>query len=259
MTRLIRVELLKIHTTRLALGLAAVAAALTGLDAILRASRAGNGRLAPLDTAAGFRTVLTLAGFALLMSAVLGVSLTSGEFRHGTATSTFLATPDRCRVLVAKVLAAAMVAPAIGAAGFAVAAGVDLGFIAAHGDHVPLALGTILRDGAGAMLGAGLLGALGAGLGTLVRNQVGAVIGVYAWGLVVEGIIGGLFSSIGPYLPFTASTTIAGAALGGGGFGFRGSSTASPLPFFAAAALVALVATLVAAVAARTTLRKDIT
>jgi ABC-2 type transport system permease protein len=132
-------------------------------------------------------------------------------------------------------------------------------FVAARSYHVALGAGTILRDGAGAILGASLLAALGAGLGTLVRSQLGAVIGTLVWGFLLEAIVGGLFNTIGPYLPFTATTTLAGATLGSGGFGFQGSSSASPLPFFAAAALVACLTAVVATVAARTTLRRDIT
>jgi hypothetical protein len=72
---------------------------------------------------------------------------------------------------------------------------------------------------------------------------------VFAWGIVAEQVIGGLFTSIKPYLPYTAATTMAGS----------GADGASPLPFAAAAAMVAAVAALLAAAAARTTVRRDIT
>jgi hypothetical protein len=108
------------------------------------------------------------------------------------------------------------------------------------------------------VLGAGLLAAVGVGLGTLVRAQLGAVIGVFAWAFFLEAIVGGLFNSVGPYLPFTATTTLAGSRLGGGGFGFSGSSSATPLPFVAAASLVAGVALVLSAVAAQTALRHAI-
>jgi hypothetical protein len=74
-----------------------------------------------------------------------------------------------------------------------------------------------------------------------------------------EWILGGVYNQIGPYLPFTAATTLAGAKLGGGGFGFTGGSTATPLPFIAATVLVLVVAAGIAAIAERTTLRADIT
>lgn len=62
--------------------------------------------------------------------------------------------------------------------------------------------------------------------------------------------MGSLFTSIAPYLPYTAATTLAGATLG--------DKSVSPLPFAAAAALVAGVATLLSAVAAKTTVQRDI-
>ncbi len=109
------------------------------------------------------------------------------------------------------------------------------------------------------MLGAALLAALGRGLGSPIRAQLGAVIGVFAWAFFVESIAGGLFNNIGPYLPFTATTTLAGSRPDGSGFGFAGSSTASALPFIAAVALVAGATRAIAVVAARTSVPREIT
>lgn len=120
MTRLVRIELLKLRTTRLTYGLLALAAALTALDAILRAARAGHGKLAPLSTATGLASVLTVTGFAMIIACVLGVTVSSGEFRHQTATLTYLEFPRRSRVLVAKLIAAALVGLVFGTAGSAV-------------------------------------------------------------------------------------------------------------------------------------------
>jgi ABC-2 type transport system permease protein len=258
MIGLVRLELLKLRTVRSSYGLLGLAAALTALDAVLRASRAGNGRIAPLDTAAGLRTVCTLTGFAMLMAMVLGATTASGEFRHGTATLTYLESPNRARVLIAKALCAALCGLALGAIGAAVATGIGLAFVAGRGYDVALAGGTIARYGIGAGLAAALLAAVGVGVGSLVRAQIAAVVGVLIWAIFVESIVGGLFNSIGPYLPFTAATTLAGASLGGGGFGFAGTSTATALPFAAAAALIAAVTLVIAFAAARTTVTADI-
>ena len=43
----------------------------------------------------------------MILAAVLGVIVASGEFRHTSATLTYLATPDRRRVLGAKAVAGA--------------------------------------------------------------------------------------------------------------------------------------------------------
>jgi ABC-2 type transport system permease protein len=258
MTRLVRIELLKLRTTRLTYGLLALAAVLTALDAVLRAARAGHGKLAPLATAAGLANVLTVTGLAMLIAWVLGVTVSSGEFRHQTAALTYLAFPRRSRVLVAKLIAAGLVGLVFGTIGSAVTTGVGLAFVASHGDPIALAGTTIARYAAGAAFGAALLAALGAALGTLVRAQLGGVIGVFAWALFVEPIVGGLFNSIGPYLPFTAATTLAGSQLGGGGFGYSGSSSATALPFAAAAVLVTGLAIILSLIASRTSLRHDI-
>jgi hypothetical protein len=77
---------------------------------------------------------------------------------------------------------------------------------------------------------------------------------------VIESVLGGLFSSIQPYLPYTAATTLGGTALGRAAFGPANgaSTTAVPLPFAAAAALLAGLAVLLSVVAARTTVRRDV-
>jgi ABC-2 type transport system permease protein len=252
MTRLVRTELLKLRTIRLPLGLLATAAGLTALVTVLQASRAGGpGHMAipPLDTEAGLTAVLTSTGFTLLMATVFGVTVASGEFRHGTATAAYLATPDRIRVLVAKVVVAAAAGLLFGLVGAAVTSGVGLAFVAAKGYELAVTGGTIARYAAGAVLGAGLLAAAGVGVGSLVRAQVGAVVTVFAWSFVVEQVVAGQFDAAAPYLPYTAATTMAGATLGGG---------VSPLPFATAAALVAGTAVVLAAVSARTTVRADV-
>jgi hypothetical protein len=57
------------------------------------------------------------------------------------------------------------------------------------------------------------------GLGSLLRSQLVGIIAIFIWALVVESLIGGLFTSIRPYLPYTPSTTLAGIKLGGAAFG----------------------------------------
>src|SRR5262249_44597045 len=166
-----------------------------------------------------------------------------------TATATYLATPDRVRVLIAKTVTAAAAGLGFGVVATGFTTGISLAFVAAKGYPVALAWGTIARFAAGAILASGLLAAVGVGLGSLLRSQLAAIVAVFAWGLVLEQIIGGLFDASQPYLPYTAATTIAGATLGGG---------TSPLPFAAAAALVAGVAALMAAGAARTPLQTPV-
>jgi ABC-type transport system involved in multi-copper enzyme maturation permease subunit len=256
----IRAELLKIRTTRLPLGLLALAAGLNALVAVVTSARAGSGSsmaIPPLDTTAGLRMVLTSTGFALLVAMVFGAAVASGEFRHKTATDTYLDQPDRVRVLLAKAVTAAGVGLVFGLVGAAVTTGVGLGFVAAKGYDVALSAGTIARFAAGTVLGSGLLAAVGVGLGSLLRGQIVAVIAVFVWGFGVEQIVAGLSRSIVPYLPYTAAATMAGAT---GGEGMpQLPSGLDPLPFGAVAALLLGVAVVLSTVAARTTVQRDIT
>jgi ABC-2 type transport system permease protein len=262
MTLLVRIELLKLKTMRLTYGLAAVVSALTTLFALLengRAGSAGSG-VPPISTAEGLRTVTTVTGFSMLMAAVLGSIVANGEFRHSTATLTYLENPRRSRVLGAKTIAAAAVGLLFGLLAGAISAGIGLIFAVTHGDHVALPGGVLLGHIGGAMVGAALLAALGVAVGSLVRSQLATVIGIFAWAIIIESVVGGLYTSIRPYLPYTAATSLAGTQLGNGAFGpAHGLKGGGPLPFLAAAALIAAAAAAASLLASRTTLQRDIT
>jgi ABC-2 type transport system permease protein len=257
---LIRVELLKLRTVRLSYGLLAASLVLTALFSILESTRAGTKPAPPLSTAAGLDNVITGGVWSLIFAAILGATLSSGEFRHATATGTYLVTPDRNRVLAAKAAAAAVGGGVFGLLGWAVATGVGLSFVAAHGYGDPLSVATIARYAAGHVVGAALLAAIGAVLGSLIRSQLIVVIGILVWSIVIESILGGLFNSVRPYLPYTAATTLAGSGLGTAAFGpaHEAVASASPLPFAAATALLAAILVVIAVIAARTTVRRDV-
>jgi ABC-2 type transport system permease protein len=263
MTTLIRMELLKLRSTRQSYGLLLAAAGLTLGFSLLEATRAGTSAVAPvapLYTAAGFNAVITGGTLALLLAAVLGVTFSSGEFRHGTATATYLAVPRRARVLGAKSVAAACAGAIFGFAGWLIATGVGLGFVASDGYAEPIGAATMARYAAGHVLAGALLAAIGVGLGSLIRSQLAAVMGVLVWAVVIESVVGNLYNAVQPYLPYTAATTLAGSALGGAAFGpaHGAVSSSSPLPFAATVALLAGVCVVIAAIAARTTVGRDI-
>jgi ABC-2 type transport system permease protein len=264
---LVGVELLKLRTVRLPLGLLVTAAALTALFASLEAARAGHSGsgIGSLATAPGLSAVTTLTGWSMLLAAVLGVTVSAGEFRHGTATLTCLATPGRRRVLAAKAVAVGCAGALFGLAAAVIATGAGLAFAAIRGYHLATGAGTLAGHAAGAVLGAALLAVAGTGTGALARSQLAGTVAVLVWSLVAEPVLGGIYPAIHPYLPYTAATTLAGAGLGAGPGGFRlavrahASPAAMPLPFAAAAAVLAAVAILICVIAAQTTTRRDIT
>jgi ABC-2 type transport system permease protein len=263
MSRLVRVELLKLRTIRTTYGLLAAAALLTALLAGAEASKAGT----QLGSSSTLSSVVTVTGWAMLFAAVMGAIAAAGEFRHSTATLTYLAGPRRSRVLTAKAIAAALVGAIFGLIGTAIATGIGLVSTASAGQPITLSAPTFLRDDVGTVLGAALLAPLGVAVGTLMRSQVAAIFSVLIWALVLEPVIGGLYISAPPYLPYSAATTLAGADLVSGASGVHVSvqhspaaaTTPTPLPFGAVVALLATLTIATSILAARSRLRADIT
>jgi len=260
MTGALHAEFLKLATSRLVAALTALAVALTALIGVLEAATAGTGKgmaIPSLATGGGLRDNLASTGFALLVAALLGVAIASAEFRLRTATDTYLDQPRRVRVLTAKIVAAGTAGAALGIAVAATATGITLGFAASRGYPLALPDPAIARYAGGTVIGSALLAAAGAAVGSLIRHQVGAVIAVVAWGLVVELVVGATATTAGRFLPYTAAAMMAGDANGGGMPQIPRGVTALPYP--AAIAVLAAVAVALAAVAAFTTVRRDVT
>jgi len=247
----------KLRTTRMYYGLLAIAAGLTLLVEIVLAGRSGASSLLPsLAAPAGQRDLVTNTGFALLIAAVFGTIVSSGEFRHKTVTDTYLDQPGRVRVLAAKVVAALAGGAVFGAAGAAVASLAGGMAISAQGDPLALSGADFARYAAGAVLGAALLAAIGCVVGTLIRSQIAAVITVFVWCLAIEQLVGGLSQSVARFLPLTGAATMAGAS--GRAAMPPLPAGIQPLPFGAMAGLL-LAVLLVLGVATAQTVDRDIT
>ena len=207
MIRLIRAEFTKLRTTRLIYGVAAVMAAfavLTVIAGIAYAGRDGNPSLSADSLPTIVAAPVTLLSGAALLLGILGMA---GEFRHQTVTQTFLVTPDRGRVVAAKLIAYPLAGIALALTTLAVTAAVGTGWLAAKGITPSLVDARLGRVAGVAVLGAGLCGLVGVGVGALVRNQVAALVGTLVWVLVVEGLLMGLVNapSLGRWLPSAAA------------------------------------------------------
>lgn len=260
MSLALRAEFLKLRTTRLVAAMTGLAVALTILIGVLEAVTAGTGKgmaIPSLATAGGLRDNLASTGFALLIAALLGIVISSGEFRLKTATDTYLDQPGRGRVLAAKTVAAASAGAVLGIAAAAAATGIALGFAASRGYGLALSDAAIARYTSGTVIGSALLAAAGVGVGSLIRHQTGAIIAVVAWGLVVELVVGATVTTVGRFLPYTAAAMLAGDTNGGGMPQIPRGVAALPYP--AAIAVLAAIAVVVAVVAGRATVRRDVT
>jgi ABC-type transport system involved in multi-copper enzyme maturation permease subunit len=211
MTRLVHSELLKLRTTRTArvlLTLAAAGTAALVAIVLLLAGRPGQPALGP----DALRLLVLVPAQPLTLAAlVLGVLGMAGELRHGTATSTFLVTPKRGRVVAAKLAAAAVTGLAMAAASSAAVLAVGLPWLRAKGIDVAIADPGVAARVAGLAVAVALYAVLGTGLGALLRNQVAAVVvGLLWWTQGVERVLTGILHQPGleRWLPKGAASAL---------------------------------------------------
>jgi ABC-2 type transport system permease protein len=188
MTTVVSTELFKLRTTRapwvVAIALAALAAAVVALSAALL-GRPGQPALEPSVLGDLARAPGRWAGGAALL---LGLLLSSAEYRHGTVLTTRLAHPRVPGLVLGKATAAAL-------AGLAVALGVELVMVgggavllAARGIAVEPSQHGVPAAVASIALVAALYAVAGVGIGELLRNPALAVGAVFG-GFLVEGVL----------------------------------------------------------------------
>lgn len=191
MAALIKAEIRKLFSTKLWMWLLLGALAFTTLAAVF--TILGSGRqdspTPSLSTPTGLHNLFATAGAGSVLAIVLGAVGMTAEFRHMTATPTFLATPRRGRVVLAKLATYLLVGAGYGLACVALVLAIALPWLPAKGVHVSLG-----SDGIPAVLVASIAviaiyALLGVGVGALVRNQIAAVVGTLIYLFVLENLV----------------------------------------------------------------------
>jgi len=203
-----------------------------------------------LDSSEGVRTVIT-AGFSSgLLLVVIGILAMAGEFHHNTITATFLITPERRPVVLAKLAASALVAVAIAGAASLLTLAVALPWLSAKGVGLGAYAGDIGVVLLAVLAAAALCAIVGVGFAALLPNQTLAITTALVWILVVEAyLLVSLAPEIDRWLPNGASKAMtADSALGG-----------ELLPMWAGALLFAAYALAFAAAGTRRIACRDIT
>jgi ABC-2 type transport system permease protein len=198
--RLVRAEWTKLLTTRVWIGLLLGSCVLVGGFAALFTAFAGGaeGGLPAVGTSAYEQLAFGVSANATILFVVLGIIGTTQEYRHRTATPTFLASPHRGRVVIAKLVAYALAAVPMALLVLAVDVLVVLVYAGARGTAPSLA-GDNLRVLIGAGLALVAYTVIGVGVGALFRNQVGAIVGALVYLFVVESLIQSIPATSGAY------------------------------------------------------------
>ena len=201
-----------------------------------------------LNTPQGTAALLSHAGIAsAILSLVLGITAVAGEYRHRSITDTYLATPTRAPVIIAKITAYSTV-------------GTLFGVVSAVTGLATTAIWTTAKDGTLDLAAAGadriIIGivalnlayaAVGVSVGALIRNLTAAVAIALVWLVLVETTAANLLGDLGRWLPNRT------------GMALNAMGVPNLLPQWGAGLVLAAYATVFAAVALTTTIRRDVT
>jgi ABC-2 type transport system permease protein len=200
MIRLVRAEWTKLFTTKVWLGLLLGAIVMVVGFAILLTSFAGNPEsgLPAVGTPLYEKLALATGANTNILFLILGIIGMTQEYRHRTATPTFLTAPRRGRVVIAK-----LIAYALASALFAVIVmAVNYVVVAIHAGArgaTPALNADNLEVLASCALALVIYAVIGVGLGALLRNQVGAIVGGLVYLFVVEPVIRSIPATSGAY------------------------------------------------------------
>jgi ABC-2 type transport system permease protein len=206
MSRLVAIELLKLRTTRgpwifLAAEVILVVIGVAGPTA--RGLVEGDPMLV--------RGLFAHAGLAALLTLVLGIGAFGTEYRYRTITDTYLSTPDRNRVLAAKVIAYGFVGLLFGIA----CAGTALLASGVAGAMAGISIDLTGNEAITTMLGAigwnVLFAIVGVGLGALLPNLATAIAVALVWIALVEGLVAQLLGDAAGWLPMASGMALGNA------------------------------------------------
>jgi len=253
MIALARAELLKLRSTRTALGLFIVILVVTLLPLVLLIALLPKDWLATDGVSTFLGTASALVPLVLLVFGILGMT---NEYRHGTITYSYLVTPRRWQVMVMKLVIYALV-------------GMVTMLVAVVLVYVVIRIGAAVRgisidangdatvgDYARQIVVAGLITTFGVALGALFRAQVITVAATLIWALFIENIIGLIKPAVGTWLPFIVFNQVSAGQMPGDGAGATTSEMLNrPQAFLVSIAYI----TIVSLAAVFISLRRDVT
>lgn len=227
MSTAVRVELLKLRTTRMwwilllaMIGYVAIIAAFITFSFNEIPPAAGAQGAPSLDDRSTILALYTLGlPLGYVFPIIIGVLVITTEYRHLTLTPTFLAEPRRGIVLAAKLAVGFGFGLLFGVCGLAAGVAGSAPVLALTGHEGLLGTSDAWASLAQASLGMALWAAIGVGLGALLRNQIAAVVVIIAFSQLVEPLLRlGLNAwsatrDVAQYLPGAAADAMAEASL----------------------------------------------
>lgn len=221
------------------------------------------GGVQPLEGAAAAQAVYSAGstiGYAFPV--LVGAFLVTAEFRHGTLTPTFLATPSRGAVLGAKAIVAALIGAVFGLGMLLASVLPGAAILGATGNETALGDSDVWALFARTVLAMAIWAVLGLGLGSVFRNQVIVIVVVLAFTQFLEPILRVVLSftdvsaSFGQFLPGAASDALVGS--GFMSMMMTGGAGPAGLDWWQGGLVLAGIAAVLVLIGALTTWRRDV-
>lgn len=203
---------------------------------------------ANLDTPDGVASLLSHAGIAsAVLSLVLGITAVAGEYRHRAITDTYLATPTRTPVIIAKLAAYGTVGIGFGAISAVTGLATTAIWVTAKNGTLDLTAAGADRIIIGVVAFNMVYAVLGVSIGALIRNLTAAIAIALVWLVLVETTVANMLGDLGRWLPNRA------------GMALNTMPIPDLLPQWGAALVLAGYTAVLATIALTTTIRRDVT
>jgi ABC-2 type transport system permease protein len=246
--QIVRTEFLKLRTTRLWWGLTLGLLGLSALGAILTLVFAGQEAGFTLGDEAQQRSLFGSAGFNSVFALVFGIIGMAGEYKQGTITPTFLASPRRWRVVLAKAVAYGFAGFLLGLVSSLLVAVISYVGLAIKDIEVVMTTSEVIELFGGSTATATFYGVLGVAIGAVIPNQIAALIAALVEQLIAEPLLFNFFPEEARFLVGGASSILSGSP-----------NVGATLSLWAAAGVLAAWCAALLSLGSLITERKDIT
>lgn len=251
----LRIEVRKLSTTRTWWVLGLVALAVAALVTVLTVAGADASEHSPLEIFTG--ALIGGVQTAYMITAIVGITAVAGEYRHHTATASYLAIPHRGRLICAKLVVLAGYGLVVGVVVVGVCSAIAAPWLSYRGLlGGALSAPGVARAVVGGTIAIAVMTAVGVAVGALLRNQIAAVGVLLVYLFAIEQTISNISATRGayPYLPGGAVQALAFS-----GHRAFGSATGPVLldPWLAALVVIGY-AVGITAIAVRTSIRRDV-
>jgi hypothetical protein len=195
-----RAEWLKIVSTRTWLGIVIASFVFTAMTVFAYAQIAGTLGIPTLDEVALMNLLYGGSATGVALALILGVVGATAEYRYGTIDHTYLFSPKRSRVLIAKFLVHAFIGALVGLASFGLAYLATEAAVAGK-SHAIIETADLISIGIATVAAFSIYTMLGVAFGSLVRNQLIGVAATFGWIFIFERLMVVFTPDLGKWLP----------------------------------------------------------